>query len=105
MNSNSRVVDFSTLGKRVLVGRDFGELAREHFSITEKLAASHPLCVFDGGVSINSSFFMGVFKDEVNRCRSLEEFGSIIDISKMSDNNKERVRDALQRIYKPVDFF
>ena len=92
-------MDFSVLGVRVFIGRPNGKKARKHFKL-DALDVSKDKIRFkvpENTISINSSFFLGLFAQEVIECGSVEKFFEYVDISQVDERFQEQLRSVVSR--------
>ncbi|WP_041598407.1 hypothetical protein [Hahella chejuensis] len=99
MSRNNVLIDLGKLGGRVFVGRSSGKKARKYFKLDEcnekvcKLVIKVP----ENTISINSSFFLGLFGPDVERIHSVELFFDYVDISRLGERFQDQLKTAVSR--------
>jgi|SRR5690554_4431905 len=97
-----RDVDLSKLGSnaKVFVGRPNGENAREFFHLddVDYRSESLRLLVPEDLIAINSSFFLGLFGNDVKRIASEDAFFKYLDTSMIDEHHMKRLRKSVSRV-------
>jgi hypothetical protein len=93
------VVDLEALTGRVFVGRSNGKLARKHFKLEayNEEKNSIQFVIPQGTISVNSSFFLGLFGPDVQRIEDYNKFFEYVDISKVDVRYQQQLQLAVQR--------
>jgi len=92
-------IDLKALDGRVFVGRSNGQRAREHFKL-ENCNEENCHIVFlipKNTMSVNSSFFLGLFGVDVQRIGDFDLFFKYVDISKVDERFKKQLEIAVKR--------
>lgn len=92
-------IDLKKLTGRVFVGRSNGQAARKHFKLDQYSPKENTLVflVPDDTISINSSFFLGLFGRDVQKIADFKDFFDYVDISKVDERFKEQLQVAVKR--------
>lgn len=92
-------IDLRKLTGRVFVGRSNGQAARKHFKLDQYNPKENTLCflVPDDTISINSSFFLGLFGRDVQEIADFNAFFEYVDISDVDERFKEQLQVAVKR--------
>lgn len=99
MSNNLVEVNLKALGGKVFVGRKNGQAARKHFHL-ERYNESRNTLIFlvpPGTISINSSFFLGLFGPDIQRIASYRKFFEYVDITRVEDRHKVQLELAVKR--------
>lgn len=99
VGKNVITVDLQNLTGRVFVGRSNGRLAREHFKLdnsNEKINTIRFVIPKDT-ISVNSSFFLGLFGPDVQRIGDFDRFFEYVDISGVDARYEKQLQLAVKR--------
>tara|TARA_R110000823_G_scaffold111008_1_gene231245 strand:+ start:1562 stop:1888 length:327 start_codon:yes stop_codon:yes gene_type:complete len=99
MTNKAVNIDLNKLTGRVFVGRSNGQAARKHFKLDSYNPKDNTLIflVPDNTISINSSFFLGLFGRDVQQIGDFKAFFDYVDISRVDDRFKEQLQVAVKR--------
>jgi len=99
MKKEKITIDLQKLDGRVFVGRSNGQLARKYFKLDScsEDNCSIEFVIPEDTISVNSSFFLGLFGTDVQRIGDFESFFNYVDISKVNPRFKEQLEVAVKR--------
>lgn len=106
MTDKSMLVDLSKLSGRVFIGRPNGREARKYFEI-DKLDPETSKIIFkvpENTISVNSSFFLGLFAQDILKLKDYDKFFEYVDISALPERFQNQLKSAVKRTLSQNDY-
>ena len=99
-------VDLTKLSCKVFIGRPNGRAAREYFKI-DRLDPETAMIIFkvpENTISVNSSFFLGLFAQDILKIRDYDKFFEYVDISNLPPRFQNQLKSAVKRTLSQNDY-
>lgn len=99
MSKENVEVNLEKLSGKVFVGRANGQAARKYFRLNKYSEKDNRILflVPKDTISVNSSFFLGLFGEDVQRIGDFDKFFEYVDIRFVDDRFKDQLEVAVKR--------